>query len=45
MILMQGRIKGFEAGTTDFIAKPFTKEFLLETVQNILYPKNLLRRD
>lgn len=39
---MQGRIKGFEAGTTDFITKPFTKEFLLETVQNILYPKNLL---
>lgn len=40
---LEGRARGFEAGATEFIVKPFEKGELLKAVNRILKPENLLQ--
>lgn len=36
---LSGRIKGFESGCADFITKPFSRDEILHSVQNIFNPR------
>lgn len=37
---LPGRIKGFESGCADFITKPFSRDEILLSIQNIFNPRN-----